>query len=142
MIVELYKGYWTRDEVQAQPNKVFLFGDNTKDRLITKHIPMTTQAVIRGLKNSIGIDTKKNRYKNPDSYFSDDDFETFKIQVDAAIKQAIDSGKIIVLPEDGIGTGKAMLETKAPKLFKYLMQQMFKLIDLNFDEIIAKNNIK
>lgn len=142
MIVEIYKGYWTRDEVQAQPNKVFLFGDNTKDRLVTRHIPRTTQAVIRGLPNAIGIDTKKNRFTNLDSYFSDDDFDTFKTQVDIAIKKATDSGKIIVLPEDGIGTGKAMLETKAPKLFKYIMQQMFKLLDLDFDEIETKNSLK
>jgi hypothetical protein len=37
-----------------------LFGDNTEDRL-NGYIPTLTQAVIRGLPNAIGIDTKKNR---------------------------------------------------------------------------------
>lgn len=62
--VEIYKGYWTRAEVEQATDKVFLFGDNTNDRLNTHYIPSTTQAVIRGLPNVIGIDTKKNRGTN------------------------------------------------------------------------------
>jgi hypothetical protein len=44
-----------------------------------------TQAVIRGLPNAIGIDTKKNRGTTEDSYFTDADFDIFKTQVDNAI---------------------------------------------------------
>jgi len=118
--IVIYKGFWTRSDVRDQKDKVFLFGDNTHDRTVTKHVPKSTQAVIRGLPNAIGIDTKKDRGHRPTSYFTDDDYEMFKKQVDDAIGQAIQSRKTIVLPEDGIGTGKAMLETKAPKLFQYL----------------------
>lgn len=265
--VEQFIGFWTREEVAKQIDKVFLFGDNTNDRLNTKYIPSSTQAVIRGLPNAIGIDTKKDRgtnegikvqsenissrgsefakkltnvgnnvgliYKgkqyinsehayqtwksgefnqegyslkggkvrggkigdtfnimidilteklkqNPDlikginerggldyisksthnvigdsfwestgqnkfiealyqaavnvgiknnnsSYFSDADFPQFKKQVDEAIQKAKDSGKTIVIPADGIGTGKAMLKEKAPKLFNYLEQELNKL---------------
>jgi hypothetical protein len=106
---------------------VFLFGDNTDDRVNTKYIPSSTQAVIRGLPNAIGIDTKKDRGTNNSSYFTDADFLQFKQQVDKAIQQAKDSGEIIMLPEDGIGTGKAMLQEKAPKLFEYLQQELNKL---------------
>lgn len=122
--VEKFKGFWTREIVSKEQNKIFLFGDNTKDRTETKYIPTSTQAVIRGLPNAIGIDTKKNRGVNKDSYFSDNDFEEFKNQVDTAVKQAIRSNKIIVLPEDGIGTGKAMLKEKAPILFSYLQEKL------------------
>ena len=259
--VELYQGKWTRQEVEAQKDKVFLFGDNTNDRLQTHYIPKTTQAVIRDLPNAIGIDTKRNRglengwarfaansyevsskgdkrfsalyatfavgtvlfghdvsgrtiesvyqhgikqgdwvtnnnsktgapkskeiikgttedasyyegylplwqewaKQNPkliqelkrnvgtktltdrfassrvsqaralsdiignSSYFTDADFDQFKTQVDKAIERAINSGKTIVIPADGIGTGKAQLQTKAPKLFNYLQQQLNKL---------------
>jgi hypothetical protein len=197
--VEIFKGNWTREEVAKQTDKVFLFGDNTNDRLITNYIPKSTQAVIRGLPNAIGIDTKKDRgtiedynldivgkvieietnnydffkskidsierkannflvkatnskgkqytylvdsqgqpvnknsffeyvelpkkfYTN--SYFEDSDFDVFKQQVDEAIQQAKNSGKTIVIPADGIGTGKAMLKEKAPKLFEYLQQEL------------------
>lgn len=122
--VEIFKGYWTREQVAHQQDKVFLFGDNTYDRTKTHHIPRFTQAVIRGLPNAIGIDTKKTRWTSAESYFSDDDFDRFKVQVDAAIAQAKASGKIIVIPADGIGTGKAMLKEKAPRCFEYLQSEL------------------
>lgn len=55
--------YWTREYVASQQDKVFLFGDNTYDRTKSHYVPSMTQAVIRGLPNAIGIDTKKNRYE-------------------------------------------------------------------------------
>lgn len=121
---EIYSGNWNREDVAKQSDKVFLFGDNTNDRVNTHHVPTMTQAVIRGLPNAIGIDTKKNRGTSEDSYFTDADFDTFKAQVDEAIQKAIDSGKTIVIPEGGIGTGKAQLEKRAPKLFAYLQDKL------------------
>lgn len=130
-IVEIHQGYWTRKEVESQTDKVFLFGDNTDDRINTHYIPSRTQAVIRGLDNAIGIDTKKNRGISESSYFTDADFDIFKAQVNEAIQHAIDSGKIIVIPADGIGTGKAELDKRAPKLFAYLQQRLDELKKLN-----------
>lgn len=240
--VEIYQGYWTRADVASQTDKVFLFGDNTEDRIMG-HIPISTQAVIRGLPNAIGIDTKKNRgtsepklfhpsseynvkpgsivvynnsrylvrrindsgrvqlykedgskypgtplvgsiqqvlgyfptvsYNNHEyivtdngniystakegglsyvnaspertrileeakkymttnsSYFTDADFDIFKAQVDEAIQRAVNSGKTIVIPADGIGTGKAELAKRAPKLFAYLQQKLDELQNLD-----------
>jgi len=125
--VEEFRGFWRRNEVSRQTNKVFLFGDNTNDRLKTKYVPSSTQAVIRGLPNAIGIDTKKDRGTNSSSYLSDNDFNWFKAHVDNQIQQAINSGKIIVIPKDGIGTGKAMLKEKAPRLFEYLQDRLDEL---------------
>lgn len=122
--VEVFSGNWTRQDVANQTSKVFLFGDNTNDRVNTHYVPTMTQAVIRGLDNVIGIDTKKNRGTSEDSYFTDEDFDTFKSQVDEAIQKAIDSGKTIVIPEGGIGTGKAQLKERAPKLFSYLQNKL------------------
>jgi hypothetical protein len=122
--VEIWKGTWTRQQVAQQTDKVFLFGDNTDDRINTHYVPSSTQAVIRGLPNAIGIDTKKNRGTDANSYFSDADFDKFKEQVDDAIQAAKESGKTIVIPEGGIGTGKAMLSEKAPRLYAYLRDQL------------------
>ena len=149
--IEIFNGFWTRAQVAKQTDKVFLFGDNTEDRLYTKYVPSSTQAVIRGLPNAIGIDTKRNRRTEQPSYgdggpgfgkvlisngsyFTDEDFEEFKEQVDLAIQQAKNSGKTIVIPGDGIGTGKAMLKEKAPKLFEYLQQELNKLQSENKPE--------
>ncbi len=131
--VEVYKGFWTREEVANQPDKIFLFGDNTKDRTETKHVPTSTQAVIRGLPNTIGIDTKKDRETDPKSYLSDDDFEWFKNHLDNQIQLAISSGKTVVIPADGIGTGKAKLKEKAPKLYEYLRQQFLEKFGFDND---------
>lgn len=129
--VEIYQGYWTRKEVESQTDKIFLFGDNTDDRVNTHYVPSRTQAVIRGLDNAIGIDTKKNRGTSESSYFTDADFDIFKAQVDESIQRAIDSGKTIVIPADGIGTGKAELDKRAPKLFAYLQQRLDELKSLS-----------
>ena len=137
--VEKYEGFWTRDEVAKETGKVFLFGDNTSDRLVTKYIPKSTQAVIRGLDNAIGIDTKKDRGTKETSYFKDSDFEEFKYYVDRAIQLAKDSNKTIVIPADGIGTGKAMLKEKAPKLFEYLQEELNKLSKEKVEEEVSNN---
>lgn len=125
--VEVFTGNWSRQDAANQTNKVFLFGDNTDDRVNTHHVPTMTQAVIRGLPNAVGIDTKKNRGTSEDSYFTDADFDVFKAQVDEAIQRAVDTGKTIVIPEGGIGTGKAQLKERAPKLFEYLQGKLSEL---------------
>ena len=129
--VEEFKGFWNRQQVASQTDKVFLFGDNTNDRTVTNYVPSATQAVIRGLSNAIGIDTKKDRGTLPGSYLTDNDFDWFKDHVNTQIQLAKNSGKTIVIPADGIGTGKAMLKENAPKLFAYLQQELNKLKNNN-----------
>lgn len=117
--------FWTREQVEEEiGRRVFLFGDNTYDRIVSHNVPSSTQAVIRGLKNAIGIDTKKNRYCSQASYFSDTDFKEFKMQVDDAIMKAKQATVPVVVSTQGIGTGKARLEEKAPDCFKYLQAQL------------------
>lgn len=129
--METYKGFWTRNEVAKQSDKIFLFGDNTHDRTVTKHIPKSTQAVIRGLPNAVGIDTKRNRGLTTHSYFTDADYDIFTKHVDEVIEYVKQSKKVIVVPADGIGTGKAMLQQKAPKLFAYLTMKLGALLKTN-----------
>lgn len=131
IIVEKYKWFWTREYVASQKDKVFLFGDNTNDRVNTKYIPSSTQAVIRWLPNAIGIDTKKDRWIWFSSYFTNADFNIFKEQVDEAISKAKASWKTIIIPADWIGTGKAKLEERAPKLFEYLNDSLDNLYNNN-----------
>lgn len=130
------KKFYNRQEVAENTDKVYLFGDNIKDAVDAAngnpHIPIKTQAVIRGLDNAIGIPTKRNREHYADSYFgnTDDDFNLFKKGVDEAIakaRQAIAEGKQVIIPAEGIGTGAAQLQTKAPRLFEYLQTELNKL---------------
>jgi hypothetical protein len=134
--VELFNGFWKRTDVEKQTDKVFLFGDNTDDRLKTNHVPTSTQAVIRGLPNALGIDTKNDRGTGTKSHLTDNDFNWFKTHVDEVITKAKESGKTIVIPADGIGTGKAMLKEKAPRLFNYLQSELNKLKQPTTQKII------
>ena len=68
--VEVFSGNWNRQDAANQTSKVLLFGDNTNDRVNTHYVPTMTQAVIRGLDNAIGIDTKKDRGTSESSYFT------------------------------------------------------------------------
>jgi hypothetical protein len=108
MKVEIFNGSWTRAQVAADTQRVYLFGDNIQDNN-TGYVPNYTQAVIRGLPNAIGIPTKKLRGYDDKSYFWDNDIDyaTFTNLVDEAIHKARATGKTVVLPSGGIGTGKA-----------------------------------
>ena len=139
--VEVFSGNWTVNDVKTAKDKVFLFGDNIADAK-TGYRPTSTQAVIRGEENAIGIPTKKNRGTTAASYFTDADFDEFKAGVDGAIAKAKESGKTIVVPEGGIGTGKAQLEKRAPKCFKYLQDQLDSLSASDISaQSAAPNNI-
>lgn len=139
--VEIWKGFWTRKDVENNPDKVFLFGDNFEDAE-TGYVPSSTQAVIRGLPNAIGISTKNDRGTKESSYLTDADFNTFKQRVDEQIQKAKESGKTIVIPEDGIGTGKAQLKERAPKLFEFLQQELDKLKNTYTPNANTKTEIK
>ena len=124
--VEIYKGNWTRADVAKQTDKVFLFGDNYEDAK-NGHVPSITQAVIRGLPNAIGVPTKIDRGTVEESYMSDYEYEDNIAAIDEAIDKALESGKTIVIPEAGIGTGKAMLREKAPRTYEHLRNRLNEL---------------
>lgn len=104
----------TRDIVRANPEKIFLFGDN----LIG--IGYGGQAKeMRGEPNAIGIPTKKKPSMSPDSFFTDDEYESNIIAIGKAFNRIPDNCTV-VLPQAGLGTGLAKLPEKAPKTFAYL----------------------
>ena len=51
----------------------------------------------------------------------------FSNKLESLLDEAKASGKIIVIPADGIGTGKAVLQEKAPRCFEYLQSELQKL---------------
>lgn len=95
--------FWDRAGVAADTEYTYLFGDNTNDRLNTQHIPTKTQAVIRGLPNAIGIDTRYSRTE--DFADTDDNFARFQQHVDEQIQKALDIGKPIKVSAGGFATG-------------------------------------
>ena len=138
--IRIHKGFWTRDEVAKDVDSVYVFGDNSSDA-ITKYVPNSTQACIRGLNNAVGLPTKLTGFTDSKAYMNDSLLSIFRIMVDTTIlhlKNHERLGKTIVFPADGLGTGKAKLKEKAPKCWEYLCKRSKE--EFNYDNRQDQNN--
>lgn len=94
------------------PNSIYVFGDN----LLKKG--KGGQAVIRDCENAFGIPTKRLPSMNSESFFSDKDEELEAVKSSLRdLYKLLLSGKHIVFPIDGLGTGLADMQNKSPKVF-------------------------
>jgi len=112
-----YQKFIRREDLRNNPDKVYLFGDNTI------HVGYGGQAgEMRDEPNAIGIPT----LKEPGVYFTDNGLEVNKQILDEAFGR-IPSGKTVVIPSDGLGTGIARLDREAPRTFEYLIKKIKEL---------------
>jgi len=112
-----YQKFISREDLRNNPDKVYLFGDNTI------HAGYGGQAgEMRDEPNAIGIPT----LKEPGVFFTDNEFEANKRIIDEAFRQ-IPSDKTVVIPSDGLGTGIARLDSVAPRTFEYLVKKIGEL---------------
>lgn len=116
----------TRDYVRANPDKTFLFGDNLEQRGYGGQA-----AAMRAEPNAVGIPTKKKPSMGTDAFFTDAEFEQNKAAIDRAFatlaETVTDSSRAIVIPSDGLGTGRAQMQKRAPKTFAYLQKRLDEL---------------
>mgnify|MGYP000373700325 CR=1 FL=1 len=109
----------TRSLVRDHPNRIFLFGDNLARRGFGGQA-----AAMRAEPNCVGIPTKKLLSNHEDAFFTDAEFEQNKAAIDHAFEilfhKISKAEHIIVIPVDGLGTGRAQLESRAPLTFAYL----------------------
>lgn len=121
------KRFITRECVRANPDKIFLFGDNLERRGFGGQA-----AAMRGEPNAVGIPTKKSPKLSRDAFFTDDEFEQNKRAIDlafATLAEAVtDSTRSIVVPSDGLGTGRAELRERAPRTFAHLQSRLSELL--------------
>lgn len=146
--IDYHPGNWTRQEVNDNPDVLYVFGDNTNRTSgsnpisndskyartygLGKMFPNTTAAIIRGMDNAMPISTQ--HWYDPSTgrtrdagRWNDSDIDDFKKIIDAefqAIKDEWDTGKYrkIYLPSTGLSNGKIsqITEARTPVLFKYL----------------------
>lgn len=146
--IEYHPGNWTRQEVNDNPDVLYVFGDNTNRTSgsnpisndskyartygLGKMFPNTTAAIIRGMDNAMPVSTQ--HWYDPTTgrtrdagRWNDSDIDDFKKVIDAefqAIKNEWDTGKYrkIYLPSTGLSNGKIsqITEARTPVLFKYL----------------------
>ncbi|MBX3290009.1 MAG: hypothetical protein KF855_11765 [Acidobacteria bacterium] len=117
----------TREYVRANRDELFLFGDNLERRGLGGQA-----AEMRGEPNAIGVPTKNKPSMTTDSFFTDTKFDQNRAAIDyafAKLAEAVtDSSRVIVLPSDGLGTGRAQLKQRAPLTFAYLQKRLDELI--------------
>lgn len=146
--IDYHPGNWTRQEVNDNPDVLYVFGDNTNRTSgsnpisndskyaraygLGKMFPNATAAIIRGMDNAMPVSTQ--HWYDPSTgrtrdagRWNDSDIDDFKKIIDAefqAIKDEWDTGKYrkIYLPSTGLSNGKIsqITETRTPVLFKYL----------------------
>ena len=124
-IVEVEPNYYTSELLQANQDKIYVFGDNNQRQ------GKRGQAAIRDEVNAMGISTKLRPSADEDAFMTDNNFEANKNVIDSDIAKIKATGKTIVFPKDGLGTGLAALKTKAPKTYQYLKDRL--LEEFNFD---------
>ncbi len=113
----------TRAFVREHRDRIFLYGDN-----LARQGFGGQAAAMRGEPNVVGIPTKKLPSNNENAFFTDAEFEQNKAAIDhsfellSAISLATD--QIIVIPANGIGTGRAQLQSRAPLTFAYLQKRL------------------
>lgn len=109
-----------RQDLRNNPHVAFIFGDNTVEGGYGGQAKE-----MRGEPNAFGIPTKWIPSMDSHAFFQDKDYDIVTKAIDVAIQKVIDSGhKIVVIPEDGIGTGRARLHQTAPLIFQYLQDRL------------------
>lgn len=113
-----------RSDLQNNPDVLYLFGDNLQRRGYGGQAKE-----MRGEPNAVGIATKNAPGMKPGDFFSDEDI-TLRYRIDddlAPAYQHLRKGGLLVIPEDGLGTGLSQLPTRAPELDAYLKQELERL---------------
>jgi hypothetical protein len=117
------KGKIIRATLRANPDKIFLFGDNLAGE------GRGGQArEMRGEPNAVGIPTKKRPKMFVGSFFNDAEYEANCAAMDAAFAK-IPAGAHVIVPAAGLGTGLAQLPERAPRTFEYLKKRLEEIAD-------------
>ena len=149
-----HNGVWTRAEAAANPNKLYVFTDNTDrdsgrnvidrnseyyrrygDGVHDLHYPTMSTAVLRGLDNALPVSTQRwyhDGAKGTTGRWTDADAKEFAAVVKdefSVIKDAVASGRFteVVFPQgDGLFNGKfsEFSKERVPKLYAILRKEL------------------
>ncbi len=118
MAIEYQETILRSDLKRNLDTHIYVFGDNMQSR------GYGGQArEMRGEPNAVGIPTKWYPSNLPGSFFYDRDLHFVKKAIDARfdlLEKLFLTGKVIVWPSSGIGTGLARLREKAPLIWDYI----------------------
>jgi hypothetical protein len=108
-----YLKWITRDMLRADPDAVFVFGDNAK------RIGMGGQAAsMRGEPNALGVATKFAPRMNDADFYATGNLRAIAIVMDdlCLVGLHLAQSKTVYVPFDGLGTGLSELPKRAPAI--------------------------
>lgn len=117
-----YEKHITREMLRAEPETLFVFGDNLQRR------GLGGQArEMRGEPNAVGIPTKRAPSMHPCDMYKDADLDAYlyaRAHDVMRLSQHLMDGGVVVLPADGLGTGRAQLKQSAPAIWDQLQADL------------------
>lgn len=125
----IFQKWIERDDLKKNRSYLYLFGDNDL------RIGFGGQAkAMRGETNAWGIRTKKAPSMDRSSFYTDKELyaNIAKISEDfgEVFTYMLEHDAIIVIPEDGLGTGFSELPKRAPLTAMFLQSQIEALVSL------------
>ena len=108
-----YRSHITREMLRAEPEKLFVFGDNFQRRGFGGQAKE-----MRDEPNAIGIPTKVEPTMKDQAFISNDMSEVWAVFCGVDIARLLAFDGTIVWPSAGIGTGLAKLEQRAPRIWR------------------------
>lgn len=118
MPVVIQKEWYTKEQIQEDRNILFLFGDNAE------RTGRGGQAKFcRAEPNCVGVITKAKADHNEHSYLTDHYLMINIMNITRDFGRIINhlqKGGTVIFPADGIGTGLAELEVRAPQTFMFV----------------------
>jgi hypothetical protein len=116
----VYQKHFSTQDCNDNPHRLYVFGDNLQRR------GRGGQAVIRDCDNAVGLATKHFPTMNDNAFFSSIDKQTVLKEIQD-VKDAMIIGEYeeLVLPSDGLGTGRAMMKEKCPDLLDIINKEFY-----------------
>ena len=119
--------HYTPDYLRQHPDIIFVFGDNLS------RAGNGGQAIIRNEPNALGLVSKRTPDHSSTAYMTGTPTDYDAVNADlSCIEELAISGKQLVFPAAGIGTGLARLQTTAPDLLAYIDSEISKLIHADY----------
>ena len=128
----IQKEWFTKEQIQANRDIYYVFGDNEQRKGTGGQAKPC-----RGEPNCIGIRTKRAPNTHPSAYWTD---ETLESNIDminedfANVEGFLQEGFTVIFPADGVGTGLANLIINAPKTLKHI-DMWVEWLELNYGDV-------
>lgn len=128
-MIEFQKTWYTPEQCRSQPEKYFVFGDNTH------RVGNGGQAKIRYELNALGVVTKWSPTMASDAFFNERnhsylDLISIVASDLAVIDRKLKEGATIVWPWDNVGTGLSKLPHYGPRTYQFICDTVAEWINL------------